>query len=873
MERMPVDIIVPVYNGYEDLCLCIESVLRHTDFSIDRVLFVNDCSPDERILPLLKEYIRPGIELIDAPVNGGFSESVNLGMKASRHDVILLNSDTIVTKRWVDKLFAAAYADPATGTVTPFSNNGSLCSTPVFFQDNTVPEGFSVDEYAAIVEYCSPREYPQIPVAVGFCMFLKREAIDAVGLFDAATFQRGYGEENDFCFRAARLGYRHVLCDDTFIFHSGTVSFSDGERKALGEAHQKILQERYLPQVLQTAGYLQKNPHQYLRDNIELFTMLENGKKNILYLLHADFRIDAEDHVGGTQFHVKDLTQSLKKSHNIFVAARDGAFLHVTVYAGKVERYMRFSIGPRPEFPVFRNKAIADILENLITSFSIDLVHVQHVFNLSLDIFYIAHARKIPLAVTLHDYYYICPTIKMTDPSDHFCGCKEECAECLPQQFPFTEYTDYIANWRRQCGKALSLCDRLITPSESAKGLYTRFYPELAERITVISHGMDLPSEAADLKNAPVCPDVELTIDNAFVSGREINGWARLKGCNGKELGFALLVQDDLGNSQIYNLEQSPRADVAFILQDNSYLWSGFSIILPDKPFQTEDITVRMVVEKNETLYVGEKITLRSKSMPKPKACHRIAFLGGLNPAKGSRTAKAIMDILADKFEWYIIGGIGDVELHKVNRKNIHKSGWYHQKNVKTFLAGQQIDLVCILPTWPETFCYTVSESLLSGIPILATDIGAVGERLRDSGLGWLVSPEMSAEAIAKKIEEIFQDSENYRQVVSNVAAFKHKTIEEMSGEYAHLYELLFPSRQDQHEILDIDMLLKGQMLGKSNHSSVLDESVQNSHSADLERQLRAIQSSTAYRVANFISKRNFPLKKHLKKLILRKKG
>ena len=48
-----VDIIIPIYNGYEDLQLCIPSVKKYTDLSKHRLILINDCSPDERIAPYL----------------------------------------------------------------------------------------------------------------------------------------------------------------------------------------------------------------------------------------------------------------------------------------------------------------------------------------------------------------------------------------------------------------------------------------------------------------------------------------------------------------------------------------------------------------------------------------------------------------------------------------------------------------------------------------------------------------------------------------------------------------------------------------------------------------------------------------------------
>ena len=49
-DKRGIDIVIPVYNALTDLQKCIESIKRHTDFTMHRVIMINDCSPDENIL-------------------------------------------------------------------------------------------------------------------------------------------------------------------------------------------------------------------------------------------------------------------------------------------------------------------------------------------------------------------------------------------------------------------------------------------------------------------------------------------------------------------------------------------------------------------------------------------------------------------------------------------------------------------------------------------------------------------------------------------------------------------------------------------------------------------------------------------------------
>ena len=376
---MGVDIIIPIYNAYDDLCKCLQSVYQYTDLVKNRLILINDNSSDTRIEPYLNSQTKENIIIIHNNENKGFSNNINLGMDQSKErDVILLNSDTIVTKNWVEKIVECAYSDRAIGTVTPLSNNATLCSVPNFCEENSLPEGMNIDQVAAIVEDCSLKKYPRITVAHGFCMFIKREVINTIGNFDAETFGRGYGEENDFCNRAEQMGYIHVMCDDTYIYHSGTKSFMSEEKEAYIKEHDRILNERYPQQMHNNAVHCQKNPNGWVGRNIAFHLDIWNGKKNILYLLQSDFREGADDNVGGTQLHVKHLTMGLRKDMNIFVAARDREYLQVTVYTANSEYIFRFYVGEPNMYPMLRNRIFIELFETLLEGFKIDLIHVHH---------------------------------------------------------------------------------------------------------------------------------------------------------------------------------------------------------------------------------------------------------------------------------------------------------------------------------------------------------------------------------------------------------------------------------------------------------------------------------------------------------------
>src|SRR5690606_6719271 len=136
-------------------------------------------------------------------------------------------------------IIACAGGDTTIATVTPFSNNAEICSLPGFCQANPVPD--DPEQVARAAASAGDPVYPAIPTGVGFCMYIRRAAWTAVGAFDGDTFGRGYGEENDWCFRASALGWRHVLCDDAYVVHVGGMSFAGTGHRPGGGQMEKLL--------------------------------------------------------------------------------------------------------------------------------------------------------------------------------------------------------------------------------------------------------------------------------------------------------------------------------------------------------------------------------------------------------------------------------------------------------------------------------------------------------------------------------------------------------------------------------------------------------------------------------------------------------
>ncbi|MDK2931243.1 MAG: hypothetical protein PWR07_1374 [Bacillota bacterium] len=494
----PVDIIIPVYNGFEVLCECLNSIRANPDRIPHRLVLVNDGSDDPRVLRLLAEaQDKDGAVVIHHPSRLGFARSVNDAFSLSRCDVVILNSDTQVTHGWLTKLVRTAYRRNNIGTVTAASNNASIFSLPVV---DPLPPGTDVNEIGMDVEASSPKVYPRIPVGVGFCMFIKREVLDCVGEFDSETFGSGYGEETEFCLRAEKSGYSHVLADDVYIHHRGAHSFSQihsgTEIQQMRASADQRLFAMYPSYQQSIDDFKRRNP---LGLNCELLRHLNlrklQDKPRILVV--ANNPINA-GFVGGIEFHVEDLIRHLGNDFAFYLLwCRRNA-----VVLDEYLRYVhtRFVFGLQQPFEphMLFHHEVRNHVKKIMQAFSINLVHVHHIMLGTLDPLDIAHLYGIPVVVTVHDYYLLCPNYNLLDKSGTFCQLPSDerrCSVCLatredlPAGFSLTRWRDWIR-------EKLALADMLVFPSRATHDMFAQVYQ--ADRFSIIPHGVESGRDNSD---------------------------------------------------------------------------------------------------------------------------------------------------------------------------------------------------------------------------------------------------------------------------------------------------------------------------------------------------------------------------------------
>ena len=282
LQKKFFDIIVCVHNSPKHLELCLDSIFKSADLKIFNVIIVDDDSDKvtKQLINEFKSQYGENIEVITNQKNIGYVKSANKGTRKSiSENIVLVNSDVIVTKNWLEKFHSALKKDHSIGLISALSNNAVNLTIKM-------PLGFDYLKMNAMIEKNSKKIYPDAMTVVGYCLLITRKVIDKIGIFDE-IYSPAYGEETDYHFKAINNGFRAVVSDDTYVFHIGESSIKN--RNELLDEHLKIFHSRWGSQFKKLlSNYEKKNELGYLRNKKTLLPLKKYLIKNeydVIFLL------------------------------------------------------------------------------------------------------------------------------------------------------------------------------------------------------------------------------------------------------------------------------------------------------------------------------------------------------------------------------------------------------------------------------------------------------------------------------------------------------------------------------------------------------------------------------------------------------------
>ncbi|MBA4010696.1 MAG: glycosyltransferase [Phenylobacterium sp.] len=474
--RTPVvDVVVPIFRNLDQTMRCLFSVLRSPHRTPFRLIAIDDCSPEPDLSAALTQLAAKGlIELHRPPQNLGFVGACNLAMSLHEdRDVVLLNSDTEVFGDWLDRLKTAAYGRTQIGTVTPLSNNAEICSYPHFVQDNCWKLELSDAELDALAAEVNAGELLPIPTGVGFCLYIRRDCLNQVGLFDEENFGKGYGEENDFCRRAAAGGWLSVLAPNIFVRHYGGSSFGDSKNARVSAAIQTV--ECLHPGYNKLVGdFVRSDPASAYRTALDMARaaklLTSRPRGAVLFITH--------NWGGGAERHVQDMCRLTAQAGAMPLIGRpspsDPEAIVLEVF-GNAEF---------PNLPTLHAGGPLGLAAAHLGALGVSHVHVHSLAGYSDQVSdFVASLPSEAGAsydVTLHDYMAVCPRITMIDRSSLYCGEPDlsACESCIAHAgSPFGRPD--VSEWRARHGRLLRKARKVFVPSEDAARRMSRYLPGL----------------------------------------------------------------------------------------------------------------------------------------------------------------------------------------------------------------------------------------------------------------------------------------------------------------------------------------------------------------------------------------------------------
>ena len=408
---------------------------------------------------------------------------------------------------------------------------------------------------------------------------------------------------------------------------------------------------------------------------------------------------------GGTEQHARALARSLsRKGHQVGVFTRTGRparpeYEVVTEWEGPISiTRINNCWREAPNFEwIYRNREVHAAFARELDSFKPDLVHVHHLTGLSMTLLEEVKLRALPLVMTFHDFWTVCPRGQRMTKDLELCETvdREKCYRCLGGLWPhmFDDRTrertvidqrghlapQVLADWERYVSYALNLCDVMIAPSEFHRERMLDFCLD-AERLIALPHGLD---------HAP---------------------------------------------------------------------------------------------------YDGR---VRANSKPK-----RIGYIGTVIPIKGVHVlVEAFRQLGRDDCSLEIYGEIrphhddadyaARLKASCAGMPNIHFHGAYEPDQVGRIL--DKVDVLVVPSLWWESFCLTIREGLLAGIPVLASDIGAMREAL-DGERDGILFRVGDADDLREKLERVLSDDLFRERYYNRGGTVKSLEVycEELEAVYAH---------------------------------------------------------------------------------------
>lgn len=480
-------VIIPVYKGYDETLCAIFHAVQSRGSAPYSLLVVNDKSPDPALTAKLQELSKLGLfDYSENPENLGFVRTINRSLTelCSDLDVILLNSDAYVFPGWYERLTAHVARHPDAATITPLSNNATICSYPQVNQDNNMALELQPADLDQLAAETNRGLSVEVPTGIGFCFYMRRSVIDQIGVLDDKAFKIGYGEENDFCMRALHAGYKNLAIGDVFVFHSGSVSFT-GIRNENFDKGQKALFEKHPDYGQLVRNHIAADPKRTLRMRLDAARLIRHMKGCAVFVTHK--------WAGGIETYLHEEKKRLNKEGRGYIVLRVHDLYKVSVETDLVNGLFV------PNLKDIDLRYDIAFVQSLLEGLEAGEIHVNSFAGLSWQWHraMLSLISKLSRAVTYvgHDYSSISHYYQLMRPDNVIRTTLPTLAE-LREWGKMKDHTGSVdvcdPEERQKVYRAfLSGVNKILVPSNAARDILLHYFPGLT--ITVVPHNDHLP--------------------------------------------------------------------------------------------------------------------------------------------------------------------------------------------------------------------------------------------------------------------------------------------------------------------------------------------------------------------------------------------
>ena len=470
-ERKPlVDVILPVSSGYYKTLSCLYSLLINSDCCNYEIVVILDSTTDNRLTSKILEISSKfQLTVVKNSISSGFFKACNLGIQMHPdRDVVILKSGIEVYGDWVERLRTAAYKSSNIGVVTPLSNKGGICSYPF----NNVETPYKLEVDWKHIDFLASRNkhnyiYP-IPHCEFFCAFIKRDCLVKNVLLEEDNLGRGLYVEINFSLRLRKLGWKCVLCSNTFVNHLGCISNVSLNDKLIYRSH-KIIGNSFPFFKKELNFFNMFDPLLFMRRNFD-WRRLELGVKlkNILIFTH--------NRGGGTERCVRDsIFQHLRNGFGVFIIRPN--------HNGNDFSISHPIIKCLPNLPKV-NFNDTNELTMIINRLNITDLHIHSLVDWPETspekILSLTKLNKIELSFFVHDYTPLCPFINLADKKGYYCYEPEEieCNKCISSRKPSLLIKD-ISVWRDRYERLLLESKFVYAPNIDVIQRFRMYFPKV----------------------------------------------------------------------------------------------------------------------------------------------------------------------------------------------------------------------------------------------------------------------------------------------------------------------------------------------------------------------------------------------------------